>query len=110
MAHHILLDLKGVEKKKIEKVHYVKISLLNALEQSGLHMIEQKFHQFEPQGVTGFILLKESHVAIHTWPETRKLTCDIFTCGDEKCARTYAELIIRAFSPDEIVEHKITRH
>ena len=40
-------------------------------------------HKFEPQGVTGFALLAESHLSIHTWPEKGVAVCDIFTCGDQ---------------------------
>jgi len=58
---------------------------------SGATIIGQQFHQFEPRGVTGFLLLAESHISVHTWPEEKLAAIDIFTCGnmDEEVAMAY---------------------
>lgn len=48
---------------------------------SGLQIVGDAFHQFEPYGVTGMVLLAESHLAIHTWPETGFVTVDIYVCN-----------------------------
>ena len=56
--------------------------LLIAAERSGATVIGQQFHQFTPCGVTGFLLLAESHISVHTWPEEGLAAIDIFTCGD----------------------------
>lgn len=47
-------------------------------------------HQFEPYGLTGFILLAESHISIHTWPELGQAAIDVFTCGD-RCSMSIAD-------------------
>lgn len=49
--------------------------------QLGATVLSSSSHKFEPQGVTAILLLSESHISIHTWPEKRFATCDIFTCG-----------------------------
>ena len=54
---------------------------LKAAEVSGLTIVGDRFFQFEPQGVTGTILLAESHLAIHTWPEAGFVTVDVYVCN-----------------------------
>lgn len=54
---------------------------LVATRHSGLHAVGDVFHQFEPQGVTGTVLLAESHLAIHTWPESGFVTLDVYVCN-----------------------------
>ena len=54
---------------------------INAIEEAGLAIVGDCFNQFEPQGVTGTVLLAESHVAIHTWPEAGFVTVDVYVCN-----------------------------
>ena len=55
--------------------------LVEAARTCGATVLADRFHQFEPHGVTGIVLLAESHVSIHTWPEEGLATLDVFTCG-----------------------------
>ena len=52
-----------------------------AAEKAGLTVVGDRFFQFEPQGVTGTVLLAESHLAIHTWPEAGFVTVDVYVCN-----------------------------
>ena len=54
---------------------------LDAVRSAGLTVVGDSFHQFEPQGVTGTVLLAESHLAIHTWPEYGFVTVDVYVCN-----------------------------
>lgn len=54
---------------------------VGAARDAGLTVVGERFHQFEPQGVTGTVLLAESHVAIHTWPEAGFVTVDVYVCN-----------------------------
>lgn len=49
---------------------------------AGTRVVKAVFHSFEPLGVTGLLLLEESHVSIHTWPEQRYAAADFYTCGE----------------------------
>lgn len=65
--------------------------------ESGLNIVGDVFHQFEPQGVTGTVLLAESHLAIHTWPEEKFVTVDVYVCNytkdnTHKALKVYASL------------------
>ena len=54
---------------------------LKAVEEAGLTVVGERFFQFQPQGVTGTVLLAESHLAIHTWPEHGFVTIDVYVCN-----------------------------
>lgn len=62
--------------RKMEKV------FLDAAEVSGAHVVNSNFHSFEPQGVSGVLVISESHFAVHAWPEHDYAAVDLFTCGD----------------------------
>ena len=59
----------------------LRATCLLATRHSGLSVVGDAFHQFEPQGVTGTVLLAESHLAIHTWPESGFVTLDVYVCN-----------------------------
>ena len=90
---HILLNLFDCDRSLLENVSSVKEFLNDAVIQAGLTKVEENFHQFEPCGVTGVILLAESHICIHTWPELNSAALDIFTCGNEFQARKVADIL-----------------
>ncbi len=54
---------------------------IEAAQASGLTVVGDSFYQFSPQGVTGTVLLAESHIAIHTWPESGFVTVDVYVCN-----------------------------
>ena len=62
-------------KKELERL------LLGAAEAANSNPLKISIYKFKPQGITGVILLAESHIAVHTWPEIRYIAIDIFTCG-----------------------------
>jgi S-adenosylmethionine decarboxylase len=64
------------------EVSSIENALLKAAEDSGATIISSSFHQFEPQGVSGVVIIAESHFTIHAWPEHDYAAVDIFTCGD----------------------------
>lgn len=72
--------------------------LVRAAEISGTKVLGSKFHRFEPQGITGVLLLSESHASVHTWPETGMAAVDFFTCkeGGAKIAAEYLRTAFKA--------------
>jgi len=63
------------------RVDALRVLCLDAVRSAGLTVVGDSFHQFEPQGVTGTVLLAESHLAIHTWPEYGFATVDVYVCN-----------------------------
>ncbi|MBI4450895.1 adenosylmethionine decarboxylase [Candidatus Woesearchaeota archaeon] len=83
---HIILDLHDCPASVLEREHTVKDALREAVQKASLNSVGEMFHQFQPQGVTGVILLTQSHVTIHTWPERNAAYVDIFSCAPDKAA------------------------
>ena len=78
---HILFDLKKCSSKLLDDENFIKESLEEASKEAKCEVLKIETHKFEPQGVTGYALLAESHISIHTWPEKGVAKCDIFTCN-----------------------------
>lgn len=79
---HLLADLDGVAADKLASCAGLDALLRAAASGAGAHVLHSHFHHFGPgQGVTGVVLLAESHISIHTWPECRFAAVDIFMCG-----------------------------
>lgn len=76
-----LYDIWLADNTLLQQIEPIQTMLSEAVRASGATILATKFHQFTPQGVTGFFLLAESHVSIHTWPEEGLASIDIFTCG-----------------------------
>ena len=79
---HILFELEGCPYPTLNDEEHIKFCLFHASEASHSKVLKVQTEKFLPQGVTGFALLAESHLSIHTWPEKGFAMCDIFTCGD----------------------------
>ena len=78
--------------------------------ESGATVIESNFHQFTPQGVSGVVVISESHFAVHAWPEHEYAAVDLFTCGESVDFNKAVELIAQGLSSGEwIVSGLISR-
>ena len=78
---HVLFDLKQcLICSSLNDEEYVKETLIEASKIAKLEVLKVDTHKFEPHGVTGYALLAESHMSIHTWPEDDIARCDLFSC------------------------------
>ena len=77
---HILFDLIDCPYELLNEEEFIKDSLVNASIVAKSKYIKVETHKFDPQGVTGYALLEESHMSIHTWPEDDVARCDLFSC------------------------------
>lgn len=82
LAHHTLLECHGCEPALLSDAVALQPLLLEAVRRGGGTIVTDLFHSFSPHGVSGVIIISESHVAIHTWPEHAFAAVDIFSCGD----------------------------
>ena len=78
---HILAEYFECECTYLDSEAAIKNLMLEAASRSGATIVGNIFHHFSPQGVTGVVVIAESHLAIHTWPEFRYASVDLFTCG-----------------------------
>lgn len=96
LGKHALAHISGADFDNLNDAE----RLLKAFKRTVSHftleaLYEPQIHQFEPQGLTGIILLAESHISIHTWPERGEAAVDVFTCGGRD-SRQIAEFFCTA--------------
>lgn len=81
-GRHALADLYGVDESLLQDAERLLQLLSDALDDNGFHQLSQHSHTFpDPGGVTGFVLLSESHAAFHSYPEYGYIAVDVFSCG-----------------------------
>jgi len=78
-----MLELYGCRTELLNDIPFIKETMLKAAKIANATIVEQYFHQFSPYGVSGTIVISESHINIHTWPEHKYAAIDLFTCSDE---------------------------
>ncbi|XOA42564.1 MAG: adenosylmethionine decarboxylase [Candidatus Nealsonbacteria bacterium] len=104
---HIVAEFWGSkiieDSKEIEKI------LITAAEKGGNTPLEVTTHKFLPQGITGVVLLAESHIALHAWPEYNYLAIDIFTCGEKAFPDKSLNYLRKKFNPKKVEIKKIKR-
>lgn len=83
LGTHLLVELYNCDAELLKKVETVKEILVSAAEHASATIVQVAFHEFNPFGVSGMVVIAESHLSIHTWPEHRYAAVDIFTCGDQ---------------------------
>jgi S-adenosylmethionine decarboxylase len=105
---HLMVELKHCT-AKISNSKFVQRALIKAVRKTRLTVLHSHFHGFRPRGTTGLILLRESHVTIHTWPEHGYASVDIVTCGNPKDATVAFESIVNSFRPKNVVCKKVRR-
>lgn len=81
LGQHSLFDLHDCDAALLADQEVVRSVLLDAVRKSGGTIVTDIFHQFSPHGVSGVVVITESHLAIHTWPERNFAAVDLFTCG-----------------------------
>lgn len=80
-ARHLLVELTGCDAGWLNDIAHIRALLRRAVAAAGATPVAEVFHPFAPQGVTGVVVLEESHLSIHTWPETGYAALDFYTCG-----------------------------
>jgi spermidine synthase len=82
LGNHILVEFSGCTPEIMNSVSTIEKGMVDAAEKAGATVINSTFHHFSPYGVSGVVVIQESHLAIHTWPEFGYAAVDLFTCGD----------------------------
>ena len=95
LGKHLLLELKDCDRAVLNDLDFLKGILLEAASEAGATVLGKSFHQFNPHGVSGVVIIAESHLFIHTWPDCGYAAVDIFTCGDSVQPEKAAQKLIR---------------
>ncbi|MFC1930032.1 adenosylmethionine decarboxylase [Chloroflexota bacterium] len=94
LGRHLLLELKDCRKEVLNDLDFLRGAMVAAADECGATVLGESFHPFEPQGVSGVVVIAESHLSIHTWPEYGYAAIDIFTCGSTVQPEKAAEVLI----------------
>lgn len=82
MGRHVIAELWECEFDKLNDVNFIERTFVDAALKSGAEVREVAFHKFAPQGVSGVVIISESHLTIHSFPEHGYASIDVYTCGD----------------------------
>jgi S-adenosylmethionine decarboxylase proenzyme len=81
LGQHLLVEYYGCSSDQLKSPPFIEAIMLEAARRSKATIVSSHFHHFNPHGVSGVIVIAESHLTIHTWPEHRYAAVDLFTCG-----------------------------
>lgn len=82
LGTHLLIELRDCNPDILKSLEKVKKILISAAKEAKATIIDISFHEFNPFGISGVVVIAESHLSIHTWPEYSYAAVDIFTCGE----------------------------
>jgi len=109
LGKHLLLELKDCDKEVLDDLSFLKSTLLAAASGAGAVVLGESFHRFNPQGVSGVVVIAESHLFIHTWPEYGYAAADIFTCGNSVRPEIAAQILIEKLGVKDYSIQEIQR-
>ena len=100
-SKHFLLELYRCDYEKLNDESFLRCTLNRASKLAKAKVLNLISNKFEPQGVTAIALLAESHISIHTWPESNYSAVDIFTCGQNMLPEAASQYLIEALKAEE---------
>ena len=109
LGTHLLAEYYECDYDILNDVFSIEDIMLKSAISAGASVVAKNFHRFEPYGVSGVIIIAESHLAIHTWPEYNFATVDVFTCGDSVDPSVCHDYLIKAFKSKKSTVEKVLR-
>lgn len=109
LGRHILAEIYGCDFNILNDLKKVEEIMVNAALEAGAEVREFVFHKFSPQGVSGVVVISESHLAIHTWPEIGYAAVDVFTCGDRVDPWDACKYLTEKFKAKQIDAKEVER-
>ncbi len=83
LGRHVLAEFSGCDKELLNNLDAIETILKEAARRAQATIVDTVFHRYNPHGVSGVVVIAESHMSIHTWPEYGYAAADFFTCGDQ---------------------------
>ena len=109
MGRHIIAELWGCDKAKLNDISFIKETFVDAALEAGAEVREVAFHKFAPQGISGVVIISESHLTIHSFPEHGYASNDVYTCGDRIDPNVASNYISKALSASKSETIEIPR-
>lgn len=109
LGRHLILELSGCDAEVLNDLDTVKRSLVEAARRAGATVVSTSFNRVNPFGVSGVVLIAESHLSIHTWPKYRYAAVDVFTCGDGLNPASAFSYLITQFAAERTATVEVPR-
>jgi S-adenosylmethionine decarboxylase len=109
MGRHVIAELWGCPEDKLNDLHSIERIMVNAALEAGAEVREVAFHKFAPQGVSGVVIISESHLTIHSFPEHGYASIDVYTCGDRIDPNVACDYITKALSATRLESIQVPR-
>ena len=109
LGRHILAEFFECDPNVLNNPELVEKYMLQAALECGATVVNKCFHLFAPHGVSGVVIISESHLAIHTWPEYGYAAVDLFTCGEQCDPKISYEFLKRKFNSKDAKYSQLNR-
>ena len=109
LGRHVLAEVYGCGFDILNDLDRIREILVSAALSAGAEVLETTFHRFSPQGISGVVVISESHLAIHTWPELGYAAIDAFTCGSQVDPWVAMEAMIEEFGATSVTATEVKR-
>ena len=106
---HIVCELSGCNAELLTDVDGVRTIMEAAAREANAEILKVTFHRFQPQGVSGVVVIAESHMSIHTWPESGYAAVDFYTCGDHTDPRRACEFAAKRLGAASMLTTEVKR-
>lgn len=109
LGTHIVCELSGCDPARLTDVDAVREMMQQAALAANATIVTSAFHRFQPHGVSGVVVIQESHLSIHTWPETGYAALDFYTCGDHTDPWAACEYAAEALDAKTLLTTEVKR-
>ncbi len=106
---HIICELSGCDAQILSDVELIRKTMVDAAKEANATVLLDAFHRFQPQGVSGVVVIQESHLSIHTWPESGYAAVDFYTCGDHTDPWRACEYAAQRFGAKTMLTTEVKR-
>ncbi len=108
-GHHYVVEASGCDPEIIGNIERVQQILVKGAEAANAKVWAISFHRFPPNGVSGVVVISESHISVHTWPEVGYAALDIYTCGADTEPENAVYYIVKEFKAKNVHISELTR-
>lgn len=108
-GNHLLLEYRGCDAGILDDLDRIQRLMARAAEATGAKIVDLLFRPFRPQGVSGVVVIEESHLSIHTWPEAGYAAVDLFTCGTDCKPEKAHKVLVEGLKASEHSMLKVRR-
>jgi S-adenosylmethionine decarboxylase proenzyme len=109
LGFHTIADYSGCSAAILNNLDSITNILIQAAQISGSTIVKTDFHHFSPHGISGVVIIQESHITIHTWPEHGFAAVDFFSCNDSLKVTEALEFITKELEAKHKTIHTINR-